>query len=329
MYLHHFAHKLEAKSFLEHSPANRLETPVAELYQNDLGYILISGEGLLKTLKAISWVLPHYSNINQVINFGVAGSLSPKYKVDHIYSIKNSFGQIYNNIQFQSVELEGDVDCLSTSERILTNEEADKLRPFADIIDRELYALGQITTIYKIPLKSYKIISDYAGDQTNCATIYDLGEKYSKELYHYYLKNISKEDLILKEEIELPKEFHLTDYLKKEYQKLITKNAPSPELINSIKNKKIDGKKRTQLLISELKKNNDPITAKAKCLLKDLVTPVEKLGANIYFDPILEKEEITLSMKINSQKNIEDLSHALKDISYDKILKIINGEFDV
>lgn len=328
MILYHFAHKKEASAFLTFSKPLKLKTSFGELYQNDLGFILISGEGIVKTLKAMTIVLSMGLEITRIINIGVAGAINTTLKIGAIFSVRTVYAQIADHQEYLSFSSDGELDCMTTTNRIINKDQLEKINYLAPIVDRELWAVANVAKTFNLPFESFKLISDYAGTIDNCDDIIAKAEIYSTKLVNHTINlNAKNPKPIFK--VNLPQGFHFTQSLKNQYQRLVSKVNIDEIDIETIISEYPNPKDRSLVLITKMRSLANPIEQQATHKLDILVKPLRDIGAEVYFDPKLEKENFKISMDINSDKNISNLLKALNEISYKDFNEILNGEFDV
>lgn len=186
-----FAHRGEAQNFLKNTEfvANSLNL---SLYKNDNHFILVSGEGIKNSLESVALCCGLIgTKIKEVLNLGIAGSLHDTIKTDSIYSIRTSYSHGSMEPRFNSyssADQHAKVDCISASNRVVSSEDASRLKPFAKIVDRELWAIASISKRLNFPFRSYKLISDQAGVDTNCFDLKSKAKVFSETLYDFYEK---------------------------------------------------------------------------------------------------------------------------------------------
>jgi hypothetical protein len=56
------------------------------------------------------------------------------------------------------------------------------------MVDRELWACGSVCGFFKLPLKSYKLISDRAGSDSSIHKVKNRADEFSKHLFDFYKK---------------------------------------------------------------------------------------------------------------------------------------------
>jgi nucleoside phosphorylase len=333
MKLIHLAHRGEAQQFLKDLDVSA-DQSMEGLYIGDNEVVLIGSEGIENTLAKLAYCLGRFK-ISEVLNFGIAGALDKNLNLDEVYEIRTSY--CFNEkIQYKSFQanLKG-VDCITTNKRVLESDYAEELSNFAPIVDRELWAIGFVCKTQNIPFSSYKLISDYAGAQTNCFDIKEKAGEYSIILSNTYKGLVTK--------IEVEQEFSIPLHLSFTHKKLIDKKMKIASkkydqsyqtVLENIKFNEILGleireKEKVSVFLTRLEEYINPINHKALNLLKKEIEVFEKIGAKIVLDSKLENEDFNLQMKINSQTNIDNLKRACEQFSFSKYQNVWNGEFDV
>ena len=320
-----FAHRGEAQAFL-----------ASDIPQTD---IFITGEGLQETTETLCLHLAHNLDAyHQIINLGITGSLHEKANIGEAYSIRTVYAESQFK-SFTSADAKASVDVVSSLKRIKTTEDKKKLSPIAHMVDRELWAVASVAHRFKLPFKSYKLVSDMADENFACQNIQELALDYSQKLLSFYLgqgqaqtKTIQKE----KSSELLNSDFYLT-FTQKERLKTILERLEltfkqpqasflSPDLLNSIKEKTKLPKERTNILLEELQIKLNPLMNETKTKLEELVTPLTDIGAKVKFDPQYEETSLTLTMKMSEQKHVTKLQEALSGISFQEIHKTFYGD---
>ena len=327
------AHRGEAQSFIKYLKlSSNLEN--INFYTSTNISLLITGEGSYEVLTTLPYIIAKV-NPKKIINYGIAGSLNQSINVDSIYSIRTaySFG---TKPRFESFTLKSSnlVDCITTDERVLEDKYSEILANFAQIVDRELWAIAKVAKKFKIPLKSYKLISDQAGNETNCFDLKARAKDFSDKMCKHFIEN--KEDLEISQEreyieIELP--FRVSFTQKKRIEKLFPKLKNSQRLIKeyikSIENTKYQHKDTANNFISFLEHKINPINKSIDTNFKNEIKCLEECGVKVIYDKKLDTKKITINFEINSQKNVEKLTEALKKLNFQNIDDIWNGKFNV
>jgi len=190
-----FAHRGEAQHFLKNDDYKPLEFEFKGLYKNERNYLLITGEGLQSTEERMSALLSQPNlTIYKVINLGIAGTFDENLKLESVHSVK-LIKKEDESETFQSSDVYADIICISAFNRVLNVEYKNNLAKRAQIVDRELWAYAKVCNKYQIPIYSFKLISDYAGDTTDFHQIIQKSKEHSKKLYDYYNEAMTKQDI--------------------------------------------------------------------------------------------------------------------------------------
>jgi len=228
---------------------------------------------------------------------------------------------------FQSftTKVESTLDCITCSSRILEDEAAKKLRAFAQIVDREVWAIGKVSNLFKIPFYSYKLISDIAGNKTDCFDLKLRALEFSEQLLEYYLKlDLNAHKTEAPKSLDLP--FHASFTQRKNIEKLSNK-INDKSLIKEVTCS--PDVKTANELIEELENIVNPVNKQIKIKVDKLTSPLRSIGAHIIYDKNLDQKKIKLQMEINSQSNIENLKEKLDSFHFSEFEKLWNGEIDV
>lgn len=192
------AHKGEALEFIQRKFRQEVEFHFRGLYRSDEDMLLISGEGIQNTTMRLTAVYTYFSHqIDRVINMGIAGRLDAGLERNQIYGIRRVLHEYSGNKAFPVYacrETLSKYDCVSAVDRVLDDDYAGRLRRLAPIVDREVWAVGAVCSLFALPFKSYKLISDQAGNQTGTENIIIQAPLYSKHLFDFYKKlSLAKE----------------------------------------------------------------------------------------------------------------------------------------
>jgi nucleoside phosphorylase/uncharacterized protein YqgV (UPF0045/DUF77 family) len=337
MILLHFAHRGEAQQFLQHFHFNADSSGLEGLYQKDEMLLLISGEGIHNAQSKVAYVLGKYP-VTKVYNLGIAGSLRKNISLDQIISIKTSYAYTDNKPVFNSFTScsQSPYDCITTDARVLDNQMAKELSPFAELVDRELWGVAMACSWSKIALESFKYISDYAGDDTQCLDIKNHAQEYSQKLLEAFIDADQEENII--EKLYHPKDFYMTFSQKHQVSNLLhaleikLEKTPSEILelakAEHILAQDIRPKEKTIQLVHKLEQMLNPMNTVVEQKLKNVFAPIYDIGAQVQLDRQLEKKEFLLKMKINSETNTKKLSQAMNDFNFQIFENIMNGDLN-
>ena len=213
------AHRGEAQEFLSNLEL-KADPKMAGLYSNETQSLLISGEGIYEVMSKLPYALAKY-NITSVINLGIAGALDPDLKVNQTYTIRTIYGFNETKPKFKSfttADKNAKIDCITTDTRVLSNNFAKSLAPFASLVDREVWGIAKCCHQLNITFYCYKLVSDIAGDATQCFEIKAKAIKFSQILFEAYLSH-EETDQIEDQEYIPPIQMSFSNKLK--YNKLI------------------------------------------------------------------------------------------------------------
>lgn len=260
-----FAHKKEAWAFFQKDTYILSPDFKGELYRGADDFILITGEGVLSTLFAVTQALSTLINadINEVLNFGVVGALDSRKKLGEIYSIRTVYAQ-GEFASFTSFDEGAKTDVISSRERLADAQEAQKLLPFAPLVDRELWALAYACKQFKRPFAALKIVSDFADSGHSCQVIKEKAQEYSQALFCHWKNHPLIHARAQNPALPLPHHFYFTTSMERLYQNLLPRlgqfwqKSPADILqmagLSQIEEKPWTPKQKAQELLQNLKK---------------------------------------------------------------------------
>ena len=194
MFLLTIAHRGEAQEFIRRTFTQPVDFHFPGVYRDGEDLLLLTGEGIESAILRVSSVLTYFGNkIDRVLNMGIAGALISSLQINQIYGIRHVYREHQeenNHPSFSCKETHSRTDCITAQRGVLDTEYANFLKQSAQICDRELWGIGLTSDQYQIPFKSYKLISDYAGMDTDIGMIKSKASEYSKHLFDFY-KNLS------------------------------------------------------------------------------------------------------------------------------------------
>lgn len=343
-----FAHRGEAQEFIKRYGLKPLDERNT-LYRNDDSFLCISGEGMLEVFTFLGPLLGELQTkhkISEIINMGVAGALNPDIVLGGIYEVQTSYAfdaePLFHSFQLECNEDSKKLDCITSGKRVLDDEFSDRLSCFAELVDRELWACAKLCKELGIKLRSYKLVSDFAGTQTDCFDLKHQARDFSSKLLDYYIRHHEKrkdQTLPIEEaqeisDINLNMSFSQKARLKRLSQLLRNRSQFSwttflQEQNETLHSKNITEKQKANLLLDQLELELNPVLKEVKKRFGQLCSPLEKIGAHILFDKSFEKKKFKIQMEINDQKNIENLKSALEDLHFRDFEKVWDGELDV
>jgi hypothetical protein len=335
-----FAHRAEAQVFFKQKPYDLVQKDF-DLYQSSNQFLLISGEGFQSTTEKLAATLALYKNkISQIINYGIAGSLTDL-NLNTCYSIRTVYGESREQEatfkSYTSADKNASIDCISASQRVLSDDYATYLRPFANCVDRELWAIASVAARFKIAFIAFKLISDKAGAETNCFDLSHRALQFSQIMFDHSqeldLNTISANYKI--DNNEIPEGFYFTvaqerlffSYLKQIEQKYsynkesILKLCKMDEIVEKI----TFAKNRTSELLLRLNYLLNPFRAEINSKLKQELSVFNLEKTRINFDLNFETDDLSIEFKIENEKDLSIAKKALENFNYLSYKQIMNG----
>lgn len=324
----------EAQSIIE---LFNLQKKEPSLFVSDELLLLITGEGPFEANTKTSFILGKYP-VKEIINLGIAGSLSPEHQINEILTVRTSYLAIDLKPSFKTFQLcDSGVDCITSFERILEPEKAKKLIGVAHLVDRELWGIATSAKAAGVPLRAYKIVSDMAGTMEACEVVKDQAEDLSMKLALFiqdqFKSTVSKEV----NDIHLPG-FHFTFTMKHRLETLLRKlsiknGIELNELLKTLPDEshypEIKPKERARLFLIHLEDLLDP-TKKILEVKKDKwLTPLKRSSIRVHTDPIWEDDKVGISFEVRNDIELKEKLSALNQFSLIPYQKILQGDLDV
>lgn len=348
-----FAHRGEAQAFFnewEFLPVNFYFTG---LFKSRDHYLLVTGEGPKEASEKTVAVLSSFKNeISEVVNIGIAGSLTPKLKVgDHVW-VRSSYAQNAERCEFKSftTKTHDNIDCITAYSRVTTQEEKKILSSFADIVDRELWSIASAGHLFKVDVIALKLISDESDSTDVCQLVKDEAPALSKKLFAEYKNHLKKQEMTAPVVLVAPKSNTIEDFIlthPKLYfttsqsrklatllrgltlKKILDDNEIKAFTHNLIESKAdlISSKEISKMLLNLLGEKLNPLNTQIKNKIAEVLAPLTDTGAQANYDPELEQDYIQINYQIRSTKDQKKLILALEQFNYQKIKEIFKGEF--
>jgi nucleoside phosphorylase len=340
------AHRGEAQEFLRKGRFNPRPFYFDGVYASDREILLLTGEGLQTSTEKTAAVCAAFRDeIFMVINIGIAASLDAQIQPGNIYSIRTAYAETNQHIVFKTFTSEDQTavaDCISAHHRVLEAGDARRLAAFAPIVDRELWGCASVCALFNLPFRSYKLISDVAGDNSRCPDIQERAAEFSERLYQFYCELSLHETPTAKrpaEEFLLPEGFYATTFQKKQLKALLRNlqikyQLSEREIFEKIQpgeiiQKEANPKRRTALAIAALGNLLNPFNSRLKAQLEALCQPLTEANCQVQFTRDYEDDKIELSVKIENSRHLEKLKAALEKFNYAEVIKILNGEVNL
>ena len=347
-----FAHRGEAQAFFNEWDLLPVNFYFTGLFKNKDHFVLITGEGPKEASEKSVAVLSSFKDeITEIVNIGIAGSLTPKLKVgDHVW-VRSSYAQNAERCEFKSftTKTHDNIDCITAYSRVTTPVEKKILSSFADIVDRELWSIASAGHLFKVDVLALKLISDESDSIDICQLVKDEAPALSKKLFNEYQKFCKKLESLAPVALVAPKSNTIEDFIlshpklyftTSQTRKLSTllrgislKKILDDEEIKTLTqnliestNDSISSKEISKVLINLLGEKLNPLNTQIKNKIAEVLAPLTGIGAQANFDPELEQDYIQLNYQIRSTKDQKKLILALEQFNYQKIKDIFKGD---
>lgn len=350
-----FAHRGEASAFIEELRFKALQGLSSQIqaYESDEAFLLISGEGTQNALFSTTAFLAHQKPafIKEVVQMGVAGSLDRSLSVGSIMPIRCAYAEKRDGEpEFKSFPLSATQkgsDCISAVDRVFSSTHSRKLSAFASLVDRELWSIAYSSSSFDLPLKSYKYVTDYADEKTQCFEIGSKAKEISYSLLRAWIneKNRPNQTKSPKEHTSKTNEileslkhegFYWTTSQTQRFKSLMEKYQAKTRVtqhelydslpIQDIKSLEKHPKKRSQGLLNYLNTRVFPQKTRVKKILGDAVDPYQSQRLRIEFDPELERKSLNVHFQVESKEEALRHLETLQNLPFERIKKIFDGE---
>jgi nucleoside phosphorylase len=192
MLLLSFAHKAEAQVFIRRKHNVTVDFYFPGVFRHEDELLLITGMGIETTMQRTRKVLDYFGDdITEILNLGVAGALNRQLQINQIYGVKTVY-HADNPETFMLHNPRPQINCITVNRMVDDDAVAHLLQKKAAVVDMELWGCCSIAAKYNIPVRSYKLISDYAGSDTDPGKIRQNAEEFSRHLFDFYKKLPSK-----------------------------------------------------------------------------------------------------------------------------------------
>lgn len=329
-----FAHHGEAQAFLSHFDFKPMKFFFDGLFESDSYFLLLTQEGEQNTTERVTSVISYlHPHIHRVYNIGIAGSLNLKLRIGEIHKIRTSYAFQDSEPKFRSFTLAEEKlpNCISSDRRVINKELAEKLSCFADVVDRELWAVASSCQLLKKPLSSIKLISDSPLIQNSfeiCEPVRENAQVFSAQLLQYFLsEQKSKPEEIQPAENPIFQDvsFHFTASMKHQYLELISRLESEPQL-DEYRKLKVPAKIRTQKLLNEMRGQLNPLQKKIQEQTEDMKTQMNKKQIQIKFSEHFETDEVQFHFSAKDQNELETKIKSLSQFSFENIHNILTGK---
>lgn len=342
-----FAHRGEAQAFLSTLNFKAVDFFFDGLLRSEDAFLLITGEGVQSASEKTICTLSRFADeIDEVVNIGVAGSLNDKIKKYDLIWVRTAYAHHAEKLEFKSFSSshyeKSSHDCMTAFTRVLDENEKKKLALFADLVDRELWAVASAAHLFKKPFRALKIISDEmrAPEADICKFVKEEASLYSQKLLEEFSQKKAPTSSDIKHENDFIKDHDFYFTVSQERKLLSTleglrlKETSQDALykdpyILSLKEDELIPKERTRLLLVYLTEKLNPISKKIREQIDEKLAPLKEARIHATYDNDFEEDWLNLSVRIQSSRDLERAKNALKIFSYEDFKKVLDGQFDV
>lgn len=356
-----FAHRGEAQSFISRLKLSQVHDSFFTSFVSGNIHVLITGEGPYTTLPIMmAYLQKHDGRFSKIINFGIVAGIDKLTQVGQGYWIHSVYLEqedLEFNYHSYPCEIPNSVDKTTTKKvmtvhrRVLSAEVASKLSPVAELVDREVWALGMATHFYKIPLMSFKVVSDQPKIEKEefCHRIREKSLEFSEEFFQEYercFQDFSAPAFELENKIEnhfFPTEilndplFHFSVTQKHRYQNLFQKLQKKENfdfkkfvleqklMLSSLK---VRPKDRSREFLQNLENQVNPLWTKMKEQISEDLSILNKVDIDLHQDLTLESDQCEISFEVDSAESLNLKIESLKDFSKTSFWKKRQGQFN-
>lgn len=333
MHLITFAHWPEARAFTDHFSPKR-HSQYDWLYECQQIVIIITGEGIHEAISKTAFTLGLYPQITDIYNFGVAGSLDENLSLHQIKEIRTVYA-FDSKPLFKSFTLPGTTDLVTSGERILSTEAAAPLKTMGKIVDRELWGVAFAAKEARIPLRSFKYISDMSGSLGACEVVKDLADKASLDLLQAYLEMTPDMESETQAIPGLYMTFSQQRLLENLLKKLSIKFEKAPsfwlqsEALKMIQEEDLFPKERTKKFLKILEKELDPFTYSLQEKMEELFSSFYHEKISISPSSQMETKDLKVTFQFGSKEELLLKTTMLKNFDFEKYYELWRGNLDV
>lgn len=310
----------------------RLQKVSEGIFEGDQVTLLLTGEGPFEAAVKTSAILGAKS-FQQIFNLGIAGSLHSDLPKEEIFEIRSSY-LFLNGPQFKSFPLSAQgVDCLTSFKRVLHPEEAQQMKGVAGIVDRELWGIAMSAKNAGVSLRSFKLISDFAGAEAICDIALENSLEWSKKLLQF-IKPFIEAESQSETPFDLPG-FYFTFSSHHQFHNLMEKLRIKEDLkisdlpLDSFIEKSKNQKDRTKLLLQYLDQRLDPVKEKVQSKINAWKKPLEAQGIRVDLDPKWESPQVKITIEAKSDEELKQKLAAVSGFSLNPFHDLLEGKLDV
>ena len=310
----------------------RLQKVSEGIFEGDQVTLILTGEGPFEAAIKTSAILGSKA-FEQIFNLGIAGSLHADLPKEEIFEIRSSY-LFLNGPQFKSFPLSSQgVDCLTSFKRVLLPEEAQQMKGVAGIVDRELWGVAMSAKNAGIPLRCFKLISDFAGAEAICDMALENSLEWSKKLFQF-IKPLLENDSQTEAPFNLPG-FYFTFSSQHQFHNLMDKLRIKEDLkvtdlpLESFIEKSKNQKDRTKLLLQYLDQRLDPVKEKVQSRINAWKKPLENHGVKVDIDSKWESPQVKITLEAKSDEELKQKLALVSHFSLRPYQDLLEGKLDV
>ena len=329
------AHHGEAQGVIE---TFKLKKISQDIFQGENVFLLLTGEGPFEASTKTALAISRY-NIQSVLNAGIAGTLSDEFKIHDVVMVRSLYLVNGHHTHFKTFQTHQDgVDCITSFDRILHKDSAQKLKGVGHIVDREAWGVAMAAKTAGIPFKAIKVISDHAGSIEACELIKDAAPVFSDILVQKIIE-ILNEKLPAKEDLPKFPGLHFTFSTGHRFNTLLNKIMIKDETskeeaisrlgLEAITNNELTPKERTRRLLDKMDCLIDPVKSHMQQTTNTLTKRFKESGLNISFDQTWENPQVTISLEVSSDEELSNKIDSLKVLSIKPFSDLMEGKLHV
>ena len=339
-----FAHRAEAEAFFVNQSYSSVKKAHNLYLHSDGGtLVLIHGEGTHQTMTKICEVFGIFPEIKNVLNLGVAGSTCSSLRKNEIISIRTCYlGETSRGVspEFKSFTLKeidglGCSDVMTTSRRVTDPKKKEIINHFADLIDRELWAICFSSKHFNKNIYSLKIVSDEVQEENFCQNVKDHAFALSLELYKAYQKyylnkesNLNSTNDKCFKYLATNKSFYMTTSQKRLIVKVLRDlklNLNDLKIIINSLELNDNNKANSKILINALQERISPELSALKKSSTKLTKNLTSSGIRLQTDRTFESSRVSFSFDANDKNEFLKKVLALGNFSFEDWENFIEG----
>jgi hypothetical protein len=296
--------------------------------------LLVTGEGLeAALLRASSTLAATETSAKAVINLGAAGVLRDGIETGRIFRIRTVYGERRRGLAHQqSFTCRGAhevCDIIAASERVLDDDHAAGLAPFAHLVDRESWGIAMAAASFGVPFQAVKITSDRAGAATLCWSVRESAFELSLRLWEYYRDHLAEAPspaTVSPATWSVPEGFHASWSQMQLLLSLGARETPTAAL-EQFKAATTSAKDRTRRWLDWLRRSRNPRAAAMEERTRQILGGLRRHGWAVDSDPELEDPALTLRARVETERDLERIRRGLDEFSLPEWRRFFEGDW--